>query len=132
MTKKSRHKSLVALMLAVGLLLTTLAPSVLAQDRCRQRPRQVSRYEQDRYYDQRSYDDRYYDRRYDDRYDDRRYRRDEGSAVKRVGIGALIGAAGGALIGGKKGALIGAGAGAAGGYIYHRHKRGQRDDRYRR
>ena len=42
--------------------------------------------------------------------------------LKRIGIGAALGAGAGALIGGRKGALIGAGAGAGGGYLYHRKK----------
>ena len=53
-------------------------------------------------------------------------------ALKRVGIGAAIGAGAGGLIGGRKGALIGAGAGAGGGYLYHRHKQAQARKRYYR
>lgn len=128
--KKSIFKSAVIMMLAAGLLFTTMAPSAFAQDRRYRDQRQVVQYEQNRRYDQRSqersyndrYNDRYNGRYYDNRYDDYRYR-DQGSAVKQVGIGAAIGAGIGALIGGGKGALIGAGAGAAGGLIYHRSKR---------
>ncbi len=43
--------------------------------------------------------------------------------AKRVGIGAVGGAAIGALAGGGKGAAIGAGAGAGAGYLYDRHKK---------
>jgi len=43
--------------------------------------------------------------------------------AKRVGIGALGGAAVGALAGGGKGAVIGGAAGAGAGYLYDRHKR---------
>src|SRR6266481_6273037 len=46
-------------------------------------------------------------------------------ALKRVGVGAAIGAGAGGLIGGRKGAAIGAGAGAGGGYLYHKHKRSE-------
>jgi len=54
-------------------------------------------------------------------------------ALKRVGVGAAIGAGAGGIIGGRKGALIGAGAGAGGGYIYHKHKQAQaRKKRLRR
>lgn len=123
-------------MLAMGVFFTTMAPSALAQGRRYQNQRRVEQCEQNRDYNQRyqgrsfdnRYDNRYYnDQYYGNRYDDYRY--DNGSAAKRVGIGAVIGAVGGALIGGKKGAIIGAGAGAAGGYIYHRSKK---NDYYRR
>ncbi len=138
--KKSIFKSAAIMMLAAGVLLTTMAPSALAQGRRDQDQRRTAQCEQNRYYDQRSqerpYNDRYNDRyneRYNNRYYDNRdydYRYgNQGSAAKRVGIGAVIGVVGGALIGGKKGALIGAGAGAAGGYIYHRSRQ---NDRYRR
>jgi hypothetical protein len=121
---KKSMKSAVVMMLALGVLLASVAPSALAQGKCRDRRRVESRYEQDRYYNSRYYDDRdYRDRDYDYRYREN----GTGQTVKRVGIGAGIGAVAGALIGGKKGALIGAGVGAAGGYIYHRNKR----DRYR-
>lgn len=53
-------------------------------------------------------------------------------AAKRIGIGTAIGAGTGALINGKKGALIGAGAGAAGGTVYHYHKKRQGRRRGRR
>jgi hypothetical protein len=57
----------------------------------------------------------------------RRYNPEAGKAkaAKRIGVGTAIGAAAGALINGKKGALIGAGAGAAGGTVYHYHKKRQ-------
>jgi hypothetical protein len=43
--------------------------------------------------------------------------------VKRVGLGAVGGAAIGALAGGGKGAAIGAVAGGGAGYLYDRHKK---------
>ena len=43
--------------------------------------------------------------------------------AKRVGIGAVGGAAVGALAGGGTGAAIGAGAGAGAGALYDRHKK---------
>lgn len=133
MIKHSIRKSAVVMMLALGLLFTSVAPSALAQDRgCRQRrydSRYDSRYDVSRYDRDRSYDGRNYD--YRDRGYDYRDREDTtGNAVKRTGIGAAIGAVGGGLLGGKKGAIIGAAAGAAGGYIYHRHKVGQERGRY--
>ena len=138
-------KSAVMMFLVVGLLVTSAASSAMAQGRsnCRNGNRDSAYYDQNRYdrddryrdsvyYDQNRYDrnaglyqnDAYYqgqtyyqgNRRWRDREDT------SGKAVKRVGIGAAIGAGGGALIGGKKGALIGAAVGAAGGYIYHRNK----------
>lgn len=45
--------------------------------------------------------------------------------AKRIGIGAVGGAAIGALAGGGKGAAIGAGAGAGAGALYDAHKRHQ-------
>ena len=112
MIKRSIHKSAVIMMLVLGLLLTSAAPSALAQGR---RGRN------------RNYDRVYYDRNYNQNYDN--YYDSEnttGKTVKRVGIGAL----GGALLGGKKGLIIGAGVGAAGGYLYHRHKVNKERDRY--
>jgi len=137
MIKRSIQQSAVVMMLSLGLLFTAAAPSVtLAQDRCRSRQYETSRYDGNRYYDQRDYGrDRDYDRRdydrnrnYDYYYQDRQDT--TGNAVKRTGIGAAIGAIGGGLLGGKKGAVIGAGVGAAGGYIYHRHKVNQERGRY--
>ena len=132
MNRNSIRKSVVAMMLALGVLFTSVAPSAFAQDRgCRQRRYDsrydsgynVSRYDRGRSYDSRSYDDRdYY---YRDREDT------TGNAVKRTGVGAAIGAVGGGLLGGKKGAVIGAAAGAAGGYLYHRNKVSRERDRYR-
>ena len=43
--------------------------------------------------------------------------------AKRVGVGAVGGAAIGALAGGGKGAAIGAGAGAGAGWLYDKHKK---------
>lgn len=138
MLKKMTKKSAVVMSLVFGLLVTSVAPSALAVDRKCKNRNDRGRYTNVVYRDQyanRYYDDRDYDRR------DRRDRRDRdrwdredttGKTVKRVGVGAGIGAVGGALLGGKKGALIGAGIGAAGGYIYHRKKvDDQRDRRWR-
>ena len=138
---KQFHKGAVMMILLMGVLLVSTAPTALAQKKYRdRRPQQVT------YYDDR-YDDRYdnrYNNRYNNRYDNRRdddneYRNDwnwrrnredtTGKALKRTGIGAAIGAGGGALIGGKKGALIGAGVGAVGGYIYHKQKVNRERDR---
>src|SRR6185295_15988286 len=113
----SIRKNAVLMMLALGLVFTTVVPGAMAQDRCRTRNRQVSasnyydgyQDRNDRYRDNRRYDDRDY--RYDDRYNDGH----NGRAVKRVGIGAAAGAVGGGLIGGRKGVVIGGLIGAAGG-----------------
>ena len=51
-----------------------------------------------------------------------RHRRHQKTA-KRVGIGALGGAAIGALAGKGKGAIIGGAAGAGAGYLYDRHEK---------
>ncbi len=120
MSKSLSKSAVMVMLLSLGLLFTSVAPSALAQGRCRQR--ELVRYEQDRYNDYR-YD---YDRDYDYRY------REDGKkqTLKRVGIGTAIGAAVGGVIGGRKGALIGAGIGAAGGYVYHRSKK-DRYERYR-
>ncbi|HWQ35399.1 MAG TPA: YMGG-like glycine zipper-containing protein [Blastocatellia bacterium] len=129
----SIRKNAVLMMLALGLVFTTMVPGAMAQDRCRSRSRQV--YYDNNYYDNQRYDNRRYDdRRYDDRryrderyYDDRDYRDERNKrAVLRTGIGAAGGAVVGGLLGGKKGAVIGGIAGAAGGYLYHRHKENQR------
>ena len=45
--------------------------------------------------------------------------------VKRVGVGAVGGAAIGALAGGGKGAAIGAAAGGGAGLLYDRHKKAE-------
>lgn len=109
----SIRKMAVAAMLSFAVLVTSVAPSAMAQT-YRRRP---VVYNQDREYDVRRDRDRYYDYDYD------RDRRDSTKdAWKRTGIGAAIGAAGGGLMGGKKGALIGGVIGAAGGYIYHKQK----------
>lgn len=133
--KRLANKSAVMMLLMFGLLVTSVAPSALAQGRrqCNNDRARGGRYVTSSYYQDR-YDDRY-DRRNDRRRNDNDYwdRQDTtGKAVKRTGIGAGVGALGGAVIGGKKGALIGAGIGAAGGYIYHRKKvDDQRDRRWR-
>ena len=154
MTKKLMVKSSVMMMLLTGLLAIS-ASSAFAQGRQRcndnrsNRGGYVSTTYNDRYnsgiyndrYNNRTYNDQnydnyqstYYQGRNNDRYEDRRDRWERedttGKTIKRVGIGSAIGAVGGAVIGGKKGALIGAGVGAAGGYIYHRNKVNDRNDR---
>lgn len=112
----SIRKIMAASMLSLAVLMTSVAPSAMAQTYRRRQ----DVYTQNR--DTRRYDDRYYD--YD--YDRRNNTKD---ALKRTGVGAAIGAAGGGLMGGKKGALIGGLIGAAGGYIYHKQK--EKNDRYR-
>jgi hypothetical protein len=122
------RKNAVVMLLAMGILFTTMAPGAMAQDRCRTRSRQVAynNYDDTRRYDDR-YDDRYDNRRNNEYYDDRSYNDgSKGRAVRRVGIGAAGGAIAGGLIGGRKGVLIGGIAGAAGGYLYHRNKENNR------
>ena len=135
-------KSAFAIMLMAGLLLTSFAPSAMAQGNCRTRNRNTRNVNYDRNRDynyDRNRDSDYqrnrdyeYDRRnqssnYDPNYDPY-YNRDTRNTrgLKRTGIGAAIGAAGGGLLGGRKGVLIGGLAGAAGGYIYHRSKENNR------
>lgn len=141
MLNKAMQKGVIVTMLVFGLLLTTAAPSALADGK--KRCNNERDYYTSSYYDNNRYDND----RYNDRYDrDRNYRRDSvyrdsnyyddynrydrrdsrGRTIRNVGIGAAIGAGGGALFGGKKGALIGAAIGAAGGYVYNQKKR----DRY--
>ena len=120
-------KSALVTLISTTLLLGSVAPAALAQDRgCRNRDYQVSRYDRDR-----SNDSRYYD---DYNYRNRNYYWDDqntpGKTAARVGIGAGIGAVAGALLGGGKGAVIGGSIGAAGGYIYHRHKVNEQRDQY--
>ena len=149
MMKKLTIKSAVMMMLLTGLLAIS-ASSAFAQgrQRCNDNRYERGRYvgttyndrnndryynrSNDRYYD--NYQSTYYQGRNNDRYDDDRWERQDttGKTIKRVGIGSAIGAVGGAVVGGKKGALIGAGIGAAGGYIYHRNKVNDRNDRRRR
>jgi hypothetical protein len=130
---KSTYKSVFALVLMAGILLTSVAPSVFAQgQQCRTRSRNVRAVN----YDDRDYDyqrDRDYrrNRNSDYRYENDPYynydrNRSRNDGLKRTGIGAAIGAAGGGLMGGRKGALIGGVAGAVGGYIYHRNKENNR------
>lgn len=132
------HKSAVVMMLMMGLLFVTAAPTAEAKDRCRKRGYQSVGFDNDRYDNNRYYDDRDYrsERRRRDRdyeyYNEYDREDTKGKVLKRAGIGAGIGALGGALIGGKKGALIGAGVGAAGGYLYHRNKVNKERDRYYR
>ena len=132
--KKLTLKSAAILVVMLGVMVVSAAPSAFAQGR---RARcatnggySTSTYDNVATYDNRSYINDRYDSQYDSRYDSRYERYDDywnrentaGKTVKRVGIGAGIGAGAGALLGGKKGDLIGAGIGAAGGYIYHRKK----------
>lgn len=112
-----------------GILLTSVAPSALAQGQCRTRSRNAQyvnyddrdyNYQRERVRRNRDYqyeNDRYYE------YDRERSKKD---GWKRTGVGAAIGAAGGGLMGGRKGALIGGIVGAAGGYIYHKQKENNR------
>lgn len=128
--KKITLKSAAILVVMLGVMVVSAAPSAFAQGR---RSRcatdggySTSTYDEVARWDERlniqDRSDRRYDSRYE-RYDDYWNRENTaGKTVKRVGIGAGIGAGAGALLGGKKGALIGAGIGAAGGYIYHRKK----------
>jgi hypothetical protein len=110
----------VILTVVFGLLLAAAAaPSAMAQDRCRRRGFNSSRY-------------------YNDDYRNDRFRRDydrqntTGKAVGRTAAGAGIGALAGALIGGGKGAAVGAAIGGAGGYIFHQQKVNNQNDRRRR
>lgn len=124
---KSIYKSAFVFILMIGILLTSVAPSVLAQGQSRTRIRSMryvddyhrdSDYQRDRVRRDRDYDyenDPYYDRN-----------RSKKEGLKRTGIGAAIGAAGGGIMGGRKGALIGGIVGAAGGYIYHKQKENNR------
>jgi hypothetical protein len=116
---KKIQTSAVLMVLMLGMLFVSGAPSAMAQGR-----------------GYRSRDS--YGRSYDSRGFTRGYRRGRyigpreatnGNLIKRTGIGAGIGLLGGALIGGKTGAIIGGAAGAAGGYIYHRKKIDDRRDR---
>ena len=119
------RKSAVVAMISATLLVGSIAPAAIAQDRrCRDRNSQVSRYDTDRSYDSRYYDDNRGQNYY---WDDQNT---PGKAAARVGIGAGIGAVAGALLGGGKGAVIGGSIGAAGGYIYHRHKVDEQRDQY--
>ncbi len=77
------------------------------------------RYGNGGYYNDRYYNDGYYENE-----------NTTGKALKRVGIGAAIGAGAGVLLGGKTGAIVGAGAGGLGGYIYHRGKVNGQQSRY--
>ena len=104
----------VILTVVLGLLLAVAAaPSAMAQDRCRRRGFNSSRYYNDDFRRDRNRRDYYNDY---DRQDTR------GRAVGRTAAGAGIGALAGALIGGGKGAAVGAVIGGAGGYIYHQQK----------
>ena len=151
------QKNLLRMTLVAGVFMVLLAPSAMAQgrrERCdNQRggfssQRYDGRYDNSVYYNNRvneRYNTGAYDNSYNNRYNSDYYRYGNnarydsdywenqdttGKAVKRVGIGAAIGAGAGVLLGGKKGAIIGAGAGALGGYIYHRGKVNGQYNRY--
>jgi hypothetical protein len=116
---KKMQASAVLMVLMLGLLFVSAAPSAMAQ----------GKYYRSRSNYGRSYDSRTYNRGYSrGRYIGPR-EATNGNLIKRTGIGAGIGLLGGALIGGKTGAIIGGAAGAAGGYIYHRKKIDDRRDR---
>jgi len=112
----------VVMALILGLLFVSGASSAMAQGRSyRSRGYSRGNYERSRY-ESRNYD-RYRGRYYEER------EATTGNVIKRTGIGAGIGVLGGALLGGKTGAVIGGAAGAAGGYIYHRKKVDDQQDR---
>jgi YmgG-like glycine-zipper protein len=116
---KRMQTNAVLMALVLGLLFVAGTQSANAQGRS---------YRSRSYERGRSYDSRYYNRNYRGRY----YEEKEattGNVIKRTGIGAGIGVLGGALIGGKTGALIGGAAGGAAGYIYHRKKVDDQQDR---
>src|SRR5438045_1037060 len=115
MLNKAMQKGVIVTMLAFGLLMTTVAPSTLAQDRnCRRGNSYTTsyydngRYDNDRSYRDRNYrrdsvyrDSNYRDSSYYDNYDYRYDRRNStGRVLRDVGIGTAIGAGGGALFGG--------------------------------
>src|SRR5262245_48922661 len=119
---KRMQTNAVLMALILGLLFVAGAQSANAQGRS---------YRSRSYERGRSYDSRSYNRNYRD-YRGRYYEEKEattGNVIKRTGIGAGIGVLGGALIGGKTVALIGGAAGGAAGYIYHRKKVDDQQDR---
>lgn len=126
---KAMYKSVFAVLLTAGILLTSVAPTALAQGTGRSRNTRSVVYD-DRDYDyqrDRTRRSRDYGYENDPYYDyDRDRNRSRNDGLKRTGIGAAIGAAGGGLMGGRKGVLIGGLIGAAGGYIYHRQKDNRR------
>ena len=148
MLKKTLNVNLIRMALVAGAFLVMLAPSAYAQGRrgCDNvrgggissqtyDSRYDSRYDSAQYYNNRYDSNRYNSYRYgnSDRYYSDSYYENEnttGKALKRVGIGAAIGAGAGVLLGGKTGAIVGAGAGGLGGYIYHRGKVNGQQSRY--
>ena len=120
---KMMEKSVILTVVFGLLLAAAAAPSAMAQDRCRRRGFNSSRYYNDDFRRDRFRRDYYNDY---DRQDTR------GKAVGRTAAGAGIGALAGALIGGGKGAAVGAVIGGAGGYIYHQQKVNNQSDRRRR
>lgn len=123
MIKRLTASAVIMTALVMGVLFVSGEQSAMAQGRYY---RSHGNYERSRTYD------RGYNRGYNDRYRGRYYEDKEattGNLIKRTGIGAGIGVLGGALIGGKTGAIIGGAAGATGGYIYHRKKIDDQQDR---
>jgi outer membrane lipoprotein SlyB len=115
---KKIQASAVLMALMVGLLFAAGAPDAMAQGKGYRSRSSESR----------SYHDRNYSR--NDRW--RNYEEKEATnenLIKRTGIGAGIGVLGGALLGGKTGAIIGGAAGALTGYIFHRKKIDDQQDR---
>jgi outer membrane lipoprotein SlyB len=94
------RKRLLATILSAGLLLGTAAPAQSARQR-----QSVNARSQ------------------------RHHRRGRGSAARRIGTGALGGAAIGGLMGGGRGALIGGAVGAGAGGIHHRRRNRVRQTR---
>jgi hypothetical protein len=152
-------RNVVGTALVAGVMLVMASPSVMAQggrrgERCDRNSGNISgvdygsrydnRYDNSQYYNDRIYNDRYYNNNNNNRYSNNAYyngryygdgdyyenQNTTGKALKRVGIGAAIGAGAGVLLGGKTGAMVGAGAGALGGYIYHRGKVNGQQGRY--
>ncbi|MBO0797723.1 MAG: hypothetical protein J2P31_02775 [Blastocatellia bacterium] len=123
MIKRLTASTVIMMALIMGVLIVSGEQSAMAQERY---------YRSHEHYDRGRTYDRSYDRGYYDRYRGRYYEDKEattGNLIKRTGIGAGIGVLGGALIGGKTGAIIGGAAGATGGYIYHRVKVDEQQDR---
>jgi hypothetical protein len=120
---KKMQKSVI-LTVVFGLLLAAAAPNAMAQDRCRRRG-----FDSSRYYNNDNYR-RDRDRR-DYYYNDYDRQNTKGKAIGRTAAGAGIGAVAGALLGGGKGAAIGGILGGAGGYIYHQQKVNNQRRRFR-
>jgi hypothetical protein len=123
MMTKIMQKSVILTVLFGLLLVAAAAPSAMAQDRCRKRG-----FNSTRYYNNDFRRDRY--RR--DYYNDYNRQDTKGKAIGRTAAGAGIGALAGALIGGGKGAAVGAVIGGAGGFIIHQQKVNNQNGRRRR